>query len=100
MPPAPVHPRHLVGSAWTRLDDAWTYCHWEIVSLDRAVVTLRATLDRTCVRGMAWRELRDRTTWLPGWRSRVSVDDRATAPGGAGPDPGASAPTEPGRRTS
>ena len=70
MADAPAHPRHLLGSAWTRLDEAWRFCHWEIVARDGDDVILRATLDRASERRLAWRALRDRTIWMPGWRSR------------------------------
>jgi tryptophan-rich hypothetical protein len=72
MAEAPAHPRHLLGSAWTRCDDAWIYCHWEVVAREGDLVTVRATLDRTHERRLLWRGLRDRSQWIPGWQSRPS----------------------------
>jgi len=71
MSPAPAHPARLVGSAWTRGDDAWRYCHWEVVTRDGDDVVVCATLDRARTHRLPWRALRDRAVWTPGWRSVV-----------------------------
>lgn len=69
--PHPVHPKFLVGSKWSRAPeyDAIEYRHWEVVrhNKKRGEVVLRATLDRDAELCFPWRELRDRSKWLPGW---------------------------------
>lgn len=69
--PYPVHPRHLLGSKWSRADgcDDLQYRHWEVVRHEkkRGEVVLRATLDRDVELSFPWRMLRDRSRWLPGW---------------------------------
>ncbi len=70
---APAGPVRLVGSAWTRVDTAWRYRHWEIVAREGEEVILAAVLARACRHRVRWRDLRDRAVWQPGWQ-RI-VDD-------------------------
>lgn len=76
--PHPVHPRHLVGSKWSSAPEHEGLCyrHWEVVRYDskRGEVVLRATLDRDQELRFAWRLLRERDRWLPGWRQGDPMD--------------------------
>lgn len=66
---APAHPRHLLGSAWTRVPADWRHHHWTVVDRHDADVIVRAVLDPGCERRLPWRTLRDRGCWLPGWQT-------------------------------
>jgi tryptophan-rich hypothetical protein len=65
----PQHPRQLPRSKWTSAPGAHTYCHWEVEQLQPKTgqVVLRATLDPHQRLIIPWRELRDRSRWLPDW---------------------------------
>lgn len=69
VPLAPTDPARLVGSAWTRGDTVWRYRHWHVVAKHGDEVELAAVLDPAARRRVAWRTLRDRTVWQPGWRA-------------------------------
>ncbi len=74
MSQAPSRPDRLVGSAWTRVDTAWRYRHWEIVERHGDDVVLAAVLERACRHRVPWRALRDRAVWEPGWQRIVEND--------------------------
>lgn len=84
MSQAPARPDRLIGSAWTRVDEAWGYRHWEVVARDGDAVIVAAVLARACQHRLPWRALRDRAIWHPGWQPIV----------GAGPAP--ETPADPG----
>ena len=65
---APAHPRHLVGSAWTRVAADWHHHHWTVVARVADDVLVRAVLEPRCERRVPWRSLRDRATWQPDWQ--------------------------------
>ena len=64
----PRHPRHLVGSAWTFVP-ADPFRHFVVLRVDRdGNVHMEAVLDAEFHLTFAWRELRDRAKWTPGWQ--------------------------------
>ncbi|MEM1350353.1 MAG: TIGR02450 family Trp-rich protein [Myxococcota bacterium] len=67
----PRHPTHLEGSKWSSLDPNHPHRHWEVESYRKKSkhVVLRATLDSAETLVLPWRELRDRSSWLPGWHN-------------------------------
>lgn len=76
--PDAIHPRHpdrLVGTKWSAVapveprERHWVVVEW---SPRAGEVTLEAVLTTRRVR-LAWRALRDRAAWVPGWEP--CVDD-------------------------
>ena len=66
----PRHPRHLVGSKWTRHPGAeeGRERHWTVQAFAprKGVVTLEAVLTARQL-SLPWRALRERSAWEPGW---------------------------------
>ena len=83
---APAHPRHLLGSAWTRVPPDWTHRHWTVVGRVADDVLVRAILDPRCERRLAWRALRDRACWLPGWQTCPPTPEHEAKERGPGHD--------------
>ncbi len=67
-PEHPTHPRQLPRSKWTSRDPALAYCHWTIIELSGNTAVLAAVLEAAATHRIAWRDLRDRERWLPGWK--------------------------------
>ncbi len=68
MSKAPHSRQHLVGSKWSAAQVEERRKHWEVVELDgKEHCVLRAVIDGER-RRLAWRELRDRDQWAPGWQ--------------------------------
>jgi tryptophan-rich hypothetical protein len=64
----PRDPRRLVGSKWTRRAPGERLCHWIAIERSGAEVVLQAVLEPAATQRLAWRALRDRARWQPGWR--------------------------------
>jgi tryptophan-rich hypothetical protein len=64
----PSNPDKLPGSKWTAVTPSDRRKHWQVVRVDKKSgnVELEAVLDNHRKR-LAWRELRDRDRWRPGW---------------------------------
>ncbi|MFT5433457.1 MAG: hypothetical protein ACI9OJ_004163 [Myxococcota bacterium] len=65
----PTHPGHLLGTKWTSAKGLHPFRHWEVMKVVRDQVHLQATLDSRVVMISAWRSLRTRAEWQPGWLS-------------------------------
>jgi tryptophan-rich hypothetical protein len=68
----PIYPRslrQLPATRWTSPRDLRLYCHWEVEGIRPSTgeVVLRATLDRAHKLIIPWRDLQDRSSWVPGW---------------------------------
>ncbi|MCA8922660.1 MAG: TIGR02450 family Trp-rich protein [Planctomycetes bacterium] len=66
----PQDARHLVGSKWSARRPSERELHWIVVefAVRKGLATLEAVLTKRR-RELPWRELRDRTRWVPGWES-------------------------------
>lgn len=65
--PEPRHPGKLAGSKWSSRDPARPYCHWVVIEIRGDEVVLQSVLAPATTIRMAWRALRDRAAWQPGW---------------------------------
>jgi tryptophan-rich hypothetical protein len=65
--PEPRHPGNLAGSKWTSRDPSLPYCHWIVIELSGDEVLLQSVLAPATTHRLAWRELRERARWQPGW---------------------------------
>lgn len=67
-PNAPQNPSKLVGTHWTAVVPGDRCRHWEVVEYrpKTGLAIVEAVLDKAQV-AIAWRELRDREVWRPGW---------------------------------
>lgn len=65
--PEPRHPGRLAGSKWTQRDAGRAFSHWIVIEVSGDQVVLQAILDPATTRRLAWRALRDRASWQPGW---------------------------------
>jgi tryptophan-rich hypothetical protein len=63
----PRHPGKLAGSKWTSRDPTLPYCHWVVIEVSGDQVVLQSVLERTATMRIAWRGLRVRERWIPGW---------------------------------
>lgn len=72
----PQTPKLLVGTRWTR-QGSGRLRHHEVVSFTRreGTVSLRPVLAPDEPVEIPWRDLRDRTRWVPGWVSVVEPDE-------------------------
>ena len=69
----PQSPRRLVGGRWTR-QGGGPLRHYEIVEFNSraGTVRMRPALEPQAHLDIPWRDLRDRSRWLPNWVSIVS----------------------------
>lgn len=65
--PEPRHPGKLAGSKWTSRDPSLSYCHWIVIEVSGDTVVLQSVLAAATTVRLAWRALRDRALWQPGW---------------------------------
>lgn len=77
MTAAPADRRRLVGTAWTSTAPIEDRRHWVVATVRGDEAELRSVLSPTATHRVAWRALRDRARWLPGWQVLPAIDDEA-----------------------
>lgn len=66
--PEPRSPANLTGSKWTCREPEHGLRHWIVIERSRDEVVLQSVLSPATTRRVAWRSLRERARWEPGWR--------------------------------
>lgn len=75
MSAAPADRRRLIGTAWTSAAPLEGRRHWVVATVRGDEAELRSVLAPIASHRVAWRALRDRARWLPGWQVLPATDD-------------------------